>query len=229
MPGASLLAFAIGDLLTPFSLIDCLQPAFISPRGVVKPEQQPPLQAVVAIAASAGGLKALSTILGALPADFPAAVVVAQHVSPHQPSLLSEILSRRTPLKVKQAEEGDCLCPSCVFIAPSNHHLLVNPDGTLSLSQSSREHFVRPSAEPLFESVAAAFKERVIAVVLTGGDSDGSRGCQAVKGTGGTVLAQNWESSENFSMPRAAIATGCVDSVLPLADIAPTLESLVRK
>ena len=89
---------------------------------------------IIALAASAGGLKALSQVLAALPADFPASIVVVQHLDPRYRSLMSEILSRRTALQVKQAEEGDHLTAGTVYIAPPNRHLLVNPVSTLSLS-----------------------------------------------------------------------------------------------
>jgi two-component system chemotaxis response regulator CheB len=182
---------------------------------------------VVAVAASAGGLQALSGLLSTLPADFPAAVVVVQHLDPRHRSLMADILSRRTTLKVKQAEEGDELNPGTVHIAPPNKHLLVNPDGTLSLAQSELVHFVRPSADLLFESVAASFKERAIAVVLTGTGSDGTMGVQAIKKMGGTVIAQDEATSEFFGMPDAAIRTGTVDFVLPLKEISPALVTLV--
>jgi two-component system chemotaxis response regulator CheB len=104
-------------------------------------------------------------VLVGLPRDFPAAVVVVQHLDPRHRSLMADILSRSTPLTVKQAEEGDRVLPGITYIAPPNRHLLVNPDGTLSLSQSELVHFVRPSADLLFESVAASFKDRAVAVV----------------------------------------------------------------
>ncbi|NER28620.1 MAG: chemotaxis protein CheB [Symploca sp. SIO1C4] len=110
---------------------------------------------LVAIASSAGGLQALTEVVSNLPAEFPAALVIVQHLDPRHRSLMAEILSRRTPLQVKQAQEGDCLSPGMVYIAPPNRHLLVNQDGTLSLSQTELVHFVRPSADLLFDSVAA--------------------------------------------------------------------------
>src|SRR5207249_2587826 len=119
---------------------------------------------LIALAASAGGLRALSEVLAGLPREFPAAIVVVQHLDRKHRSLMADILSRRTPLHVKEAEEGDHLSPGTVYIAPPNRHLLVNPDGTLSLSQSELVHFVRPSADLLFESVAASFKDRGRAV-----------------------------------------------------------------
>jgi two-component system chemotaxis response regulator CheB len=130
-------------------------------------------------------------------------------------------------LQVKEAEEGDRLQPATVFIAPPDHHLLINPDGTLSLSHSELVHFVRPSADLLFESMAATFKDRAIAVVLTGMGSDGSLGLTAVKKMNGTVIAQDQASSEFFGMPHAAIHTGKVDFILPLGEIAPALVALV--
>lgn len=184
---------------------------------------------VIALAASAGGLTALSRVLSPLPFDFPAAVVVVQHLDPRHRSLMADILSRRTSLKVKQGEEGDALTPAMVYIAPPNRHLLVNPDGTISLSQSELVHFVRPSADLLFESVAASYKDRAIAVVLTGTGSDGAMGVQAIKKMGGTVIVQDEKTSEFFGMPAAAIQTGDADFILPLAEIASALVTLVMK
>lgn len=184
---------------------------------------------VVAIAASAGGLTAISKVLSHLPVGFPASVVVVQHLDPRHRSLMAEILSRSTPLQVKQAEAGDMLTPGTVYIAPPNQHLLVNSDGSLSLSQSELVHFVRPSADLLFELVAASHKERAIAVVLTGTGSDGSMGVQAIKKMGGTVISQSEESAEFNGMPLAAIQTKCVDFVLPLDEIASALVTLVLK
>lgn len=183
---------------------------------------------VVALASSAGGLNALSQILSVLPADFPAALVVVQHLDPRHRSLMANILSRRTPLTVKQAEEGDLIRAGTVAIAPPDQHLLVNPDGTLSLSHSQMVHFVRPSADLLFESVAASFKDRAIAVVLTGSGSDGAMGVRAIKKMGGTVIAQDAATSEFTGMPSAAIQTGSVDFVLQLDEIAAALVTLVR-
>jgi len=183
---------------------------------------------VVAFAASAGGLRALSLVLGALPAEFPAAIVVVQHLDPRHRSLMADILSRRTALRVKQAEEGDRLQPATAYIAPPNKHLLVNAGGTLSLTQTELVHFVRPSADLLFESVAASFKERVIAVVLSGSGSDGSMGVKAIKKMGGTVIAQEEKSAEFPGMPAAAIESGCVDFTLPLEEISHALITLIR-
>ena len=184
---------------------------------------------VVALAASAGGLTALSSVLADLPAGFPAGILVVQHLDPRHRSLMADILSRRTRLEVKQAEDGDRLAGGRVYIAPPNRHLLLNGDGSLSLTQTELVHFVRPSADLLFESVAASYKDRSIAVVLSGSGGDGSMGVKAIKKMGGTVLAQDQRTSEFFGMPGAAIDSGNVDFVLPLEEIAPALVTLVMK
>ena len=184
---------------------------------------------VVALASSAGGIAALSQVLGSLPAEFPAAIVVVQHLDPRHRSLMADILRRRTALEVVQAAEGDHVRPGTAFIAPPDRHLLVNPDGTLSLSQSELVHFVRPSADLLFESAAASYKQRVIAVVLTGTGSDGSMGIGAIKKMGGTVIAQDQDSAEFSGMPAAAVRSGHADFILPLEEIAPALVTLVMK
>ena len=194
-----------------------------------EPHIKPATFDVVAMAASAGGLTALSDVLSALPQDFPATIVVVQHLDPRHRSLMAEILDRRTTLKVKQAIEGESLEPGAVYIAPPNRHMLINQDATVSLTQSELVHFVRPSADLLFESVAASFKERAICVILTGTGSDGSMGVRAIKKMGGTVVAQDKTTSEFFGMPGAAIETGSVDFVLPLGEIASALVTLVMK
>ena len=184
---------------------------------------------VIAMAASVGGLAALSVILGDLPAGFPAAIAIVMHLSPNHKSILAEILNRRTPLLVKEAHTGDVLCLGCVFIAPPNHHLSVASGGRLKLSSSAAQkiNHARPSAEPLFVSVAAVYQRSAIAVVLTGGDGDGSFGVQIIKDHGGKVIAQDRPTSQDFSMPQTSIQTGDVDFILPLDQIAAKLIGLV--
>ena len=184
---------------------------------------------VVAMAASAGGIGALGVVLAGLPANFPASIVVVQHLDPRHRSLMAEILRRKTVLTVEQAREGEHMARGTVYIAPPDRHLLVTPDGSLSLTQSELVHFVRPSADLLFESVAASYKDRAIAVVLTGTGSDGSMGVGAIKKMGGTVIAQDRQSAEFPGMPMAAEHTGNVDFTLPLGEIAPALVALVIK
>jgi two-component system, chemotaxis family, protein-glutamate methylesterase/glutaminase len=189
----------------------------------------PPAKAfkIVALASSAGGLNALVRVLSALPANLPVAIVLVQHLHPRHHSYLAEILGRRTGLRVLPAAEGAVVAPGTVYVAPPDQHLLVEPGGTLRLVRTDRVHFVRPAADRLFDSVAAAFGDRAIAVVLTGTGSDGAQGIRAIKHGGGTVIAQDASSAEHFGMPGAAIRTGCVDQILPLEGIAPALVHLI--
>ena len=182
---------------------------------------------IVAVAASAGGVNALMELLEGLPEDFPSSIVIVQHLDPRHRSLMADIMRRHCKLNVKQAEAGDRIMPGNVYIAPPNFHVLVTPHKTLSLSDSEMVHFVRPSADLLFESVATTFKDRSIAVVLTGTGVDGAMGVTAVKNRGGTVIAQDKATAEFPGMPTAAIATGDVDFELPLGEIADALVKLV--
>lgn len=183
---------------------------------------------IIVLTASAGGLKAISQILSNLPQDFPAPIVIVQHISPRHPSMMAEILGRRTLLQVKQAEAGDRLNPGTVYIAPPNQHLLINKDNTLSLSNTEKVRHVRPAADVLFQSAANSFLKQVIAVVLTGMDGDGAAGVEVVKQMGGIVIAQSEATSDFYSMPKAAIDTGVVDYILALDAIAPALLNLVN-
>jgi two-component system chemotaxis response regulator CheB len=184
---------------------------------------------IVAVAASAGGLKALTEVLGGLPADFPAALVVVQHLDPRHRSLLAEILGRRSGLEVRQAADCGRVAAGSVLIAPPDHHLLVNPDGSLSLTRTELVHFSRPSADLLFESVAASYRSRAIGVVLSGSGSDGAMGAKAIKKTGGTLIVQDPATAEFPGMPGAALQAGPADFVLPLQEIAGALRSLVAE
>jgi two-component system, chemotaxis family, protein-glutamate methylesterase/glutaminase len=189
-------------------------------------QTNPPFD-IVAIAASAGGIIALTQVISELPADFPARVVVVQHLDPRHRSLMPQIIARRSSLPVVQAAQGMEIEPGHVYLAPPDHHLLISRDDTATLTHTELVNFVRPSADLLFESVAAAYGDRAIAVVLTGSGKDGSLGVTAIKSRGGTVIAQDEESSEFFSMPAAAIKTGSVDFVLSLGEIPAALVTLL--
>lgn len=184
---------------------------------------------IVLVAASAGGLAAISAVLAALPGGFPVPIVIVQHLDPRHTSLMAAILGRRTALRVEDAVAGVLTEPATVYIAPPDDHLLVDPGGRLSLSHSDPVHFVRPSADLLFESGASAYPGRSIGVVLTGTGSDANMGVRAIRETGGTVIAEDPVSAEFSGMPEAAIATGCVDLVLPLEEIGPSLVELVER
>lgn len=180
----------------------------------------------MAIGASAGGIEALHVVLEALPRDFPAAVLVVQHLDPRHRSRLPALLGRRCRLSVKEATSGETVEPGTVYIAAPDAHLLVR-DGRVVLSGGRHVHFSRPSIDLLFESVADAYGKRAISLVLTGSGVDGADGTRAVKAKGGTTLVQSPSTASHDAMPRAAGATGCVDTILALHEIGPALVRLV--
>lgn len=181
--------------------------------------------AIVVIAASAGGLSALSVVLSSLTPDFPVPIVVVQHLDPHSISRIAAILGRRTRLPVKEAAQADELLPGTVYVAPPDFHAEFL-GRTIVLTHTPPVHFARPSADRSFLSAAA--QGRAIAVVLTGAGVDGADGVVAVKAAGGVVIAQDEATASCFGMPHAAIETGAVEYVLPLDQIGPTLTALAR-
>lgn len=182
---------------------------------------------LVAIAASAGGLSALTTILREIPAEFPVPIAVVQHVDPTHRSLVASILARRTALTVKQAEAHEHLLAGVVYVAPPGSHMLIGDDRNVQLTYTEPVHHVRPCADQLFESAARVFGT-VIGVILSGTGTDGAVGAVAIKNAGGALIAQDEASAAFFGMPQAAIAMGVVDFVLPLDKIAPALIALAR-
>lgn len=184
-------------------------------------------QGLVAIIGSAGGHRAMMEVLGALPADFPLPIAVLLHLDPTRPSHLAEILTRATRLRVRSAREGEPLKPGTIYVAVPDWHLGVGPGGTVALSRSPPRHFLRPSGDSLFETAAEVYGPRLIAVVVSGGGTDGSEGIRSVKSHGGLVIVEDAATALHQGMPLSALATGKVDVVLPLGEIAAALCGLV--
>ena len=184
---------------------------------------------IVVIAASAGGVEAISRILSELPTTFPLAIAIVQHRSMSSPHLLAKILQNRTKLSGKDAEDGGGILAGVVYVAPPGIHLVVEATQRFALRDGAKVKHVRPSGDVLFASAAEAFGSQVIALVLTGGDGDGSDGIQVVKDHRGTVVSQDEASAKVSSMPRSAIETGDVDFVVPLSSIAATLSALAER
>src|SRR5262245_44350736 len=149
--------------------------------GRVGPDERYDL---VAIASSAGGIRALSVVLGGLRAPFGAAIVVVQHLDPRHDTMIARVLSRPSRLPVRLATHHEFAQAGTIYVAPPDHHLLVEPGGRLALTSTELVHFVRPSADLLFESVAGAYGPRAIGCVLTGTGQDGATGVAAIKARG---------------------------------------------
>jgi two-component system chemotaxis response regulator CheB len=185
-----------------------------------------PKKDIVVVGASAGGIEALRSLVGALPADFPASVFVVQHLSPDAPSLLAAILERAASLPVEGARDGERFRPAHVYVAPPDHHLLLDRGGVMRVTRGPKENRFRPAVDPLFRSAARAYGPRVVGCVLTGNLDDGTTGLLAVKRQGGTAVVQDPAEAVAPSMPLSAVRHVKVDYVLPLAEIGPLLVRL---
>jgi len=179
---------------------------------------------LIAVGASAGGLMALTEVLRPLPVNFPG-IVVVQHLDPTHKSHLASLLVRKTSRQVKQAQHGEPILPGLVYIAPPDEHLLVGP-GKIQLAHSQLVHFSRPSIDLLFESVAGMYGSRSIGVILSGSNRDGAVGIRAIKEAGGVTMAQDPTTADFKTMPQAAIATGCIDFVVSIAQMGDVLKDL---
>lgn len=182
---------------------------------------------MVVVGASAGGTGALGALLGQLPDDFGAPVVVVQHRQAGAQTWLHQILGRRTGLCVREARDGDLPRAGCVYVAPPGLHLRVGAGGALALDGGPPVNFTRPAADPLFASAAELYGGRVLGVVLTGRGRDGAAGAAAVRRRGGVVLVQDPATCAAPSMPQAVLAGGGADFVLPVEKLGHALVSLV--
>jgi two-component system chemotaxis response regulator CheB len=183
---------------------------------------------LVVIAASAGGVDALSRLATRLPGDLPAAVLVVVHFPPWATSLLPRILDRRGPLPASHAEDGEPILMSHIYVAPPDRHLLVHP-GVLRVARGPKENRVRPAADPLFRSAASAYGPAVIGVVLTGNLDDGALGLLAIRRHGGRTVVQDPADAAYTGMPLSALARAVPDHVCRIDDLAPLLSRLLSQ
>ena len=181
---------------------------------------------LVVIGASWGGLVALETILRGLPEDFSLPIAVVLHRGVLSTERLAATLRRHTRLAVRETQDKEPILPGHLYLAPPDYHLMVER-GAFALSTEAPVRYARPSIDVLFESAADSYAERVIGVVLTGSNEDGSAGIAHIKARGGFVIVQSPESAASPVMPTAAIAATCVDWILPLSEIGPRLATLI--
>ena len=183
-------------------------------------------QAVV-IGVSAGGLKALTAILPALPADYPLPIMVVIHLPPDRGSVVAELFDAKCALTVREAEDKEDILPGHVYFAPPDYHLLIEADHRLSLSSEEPVLFSRPSIDVLFESAADVYGDGLIGVILTGANSDGAAGLKAVMAAGGKPVVQRPDLAYASAMPEAALTLCPQAEALTLEQIAEKLREAV--
>ncbi len=180
----------------------------IEETGLGSQNSGTPVERVVAIASSAGGINALTQVFSGFPADVPAAIIIVQHLRSDRTSNLPQHLVRSSRLRVIMAEDGLPLEEGVAYLAVPGKHIVIR-DSRVYLNTDDPVNYVRPSADVLFTSSANAFGRRVIGVVLSGTGHDGARGCREIKAKGGITIAQDEKTSRYFDMPRAAICREC--------------------
>lgn len=180
----------------------------------------------VVIGASAGGVQALLQILPSLPASYRLPVLIVVHVPPDRDNALVSLFQARCQIKVREAEDKEPLLPGVVYFAPSDYHLLVEKDGTLSLSSDELVNHSRPSIDVLLESAADAFGSELVGVILTGANDDGARGLQAVVEAGGVTIVEDPAEAYASAMPAASLRASPSAKAMKVAAIASYVSSL---
>ena len=180
----------------------------------------------VVIGTSAGGVEALSRLLPSLPRGAQAAVFVVLHVPRERPSLLVDIFAPKCRMTVREASDKEPVEAGTIYFAPPDYHLLVDEGPQLALSSDELVNFSRPAIDVLFESAADEYGERLLGIVLTGGNQDGAAGLQAIRAAGGMSIVQQPETAQVPYMPELALQQGEVDYVLTLEQIAALLGTL---
>ena len=191
-------------------------------------EGTPHFDYIVSIACSTGGPKALSTILSNLPPFFPFPILVSQHIDAEFVESLVDFLNDASPLRILKGKEGELPQAGKVYISPGNKHMTVDKLGIITLIEPETGEIYHPSCNRLLSSVAEAFGDKSVGIILTGMGSDGVEGMQKIKEAGGQTIAQDEKSSVIFGMPSVAIEKKCVDKVLPLNDISNFLIQLSK-
>lgn len=180
----------------------------------------------VVIGLSSGGMDAMKGIFAALPGNYGIPVVIVQHLSPRSDSQWIEIFNDRYDIKIKEAEEKEKLAKGTVYLAPPNYHLLIEKDGSFSLSIDERVSYARPAIDVLFETAADAFGEKLVGVIMTGSNHDGAAGLRRIKQCGGLTIVQEPKTAFSSFMPQEAINHVIPHHIFDLQEIILFLKSL---
>ncbi len=184
---------------------------------------------VIAIGSSSGGPKALKKFLTALPKDFPAALVIVQHMPPGFTESLAKRLDKQSKLTIKEAEENDKLKPGLALIAPGGKHLEIDKSGRTTLNKKDTKWGVRPCVDYMMTSLSSVFKEKIIGVILTGMGHDGAEGMKAIKNHNGYGIVEDKSTALVYGMPSTTIKKGAYDQILPLHEIPAKIIELIER
>src|SRR5712692_5816735 len=201
-------------------------PAAHSPAEQAGAQEETPSFPIVGVGASAGGLEAFTQMLRALPVDTGMAFVLVQHLDPTHTSMLTEILSRATGMPVAEVKDQMPAQPNHVYIIPPGMNMVIS-QGVLQLSPRTETRGQHRPIDPFFRSLAEDQGHKAIGVILSGSATDGTLGLEAIKAEGGITFAQD-DTAQHDSMPRSAVAAGCVDFVLPPDEIAKEIARIGR-
>lgn len=180
----------------------------------------------VIIGGSAGSLEVLLKVLPILDPEITFPVVIVIHRKHGTDSLLPELLSSRTRLRVKEVDEKEAISAGTVYIAPSDYHLLIEQDRTFSLDYSEKINYSRPSIDVTFQTAAEVYKDKLTCILLSGSNADGVKGLKSVKSWGGTAVIQNPETAQVAYMPAQAKLHVQIDEELDIESIGDFINSL---
>src|ERR1017187_5941580 len=180
----------------------------------------------IVIGVSSGGMNAMKVMFSLLPKDFNTPIIIVQHISARSDNRWIKLLNNNSNLCIKEADEKEKIEKGTIYFAAPNYHLMIEKNKTFSLTIDERVNYARPSIDVLFESAADAYKDKLIGVVLTGSNNDGTNGIKRIQECGGLTIIQNPETAESDYMPASAIAAIKPDYILSLEDITELLLKL---
>jgi two-component system chemotaxis response regulator CheB len=177
----------------------------------------------IVIGVSSGGMNAMKIIFSLLPENFRIPIIIVQHVGSHSENVWIKLLNDKSKLEIKEADEKEKIENGKVYVAPANYHLLIERNKTFSLTIDEKVNFARPSIDVLFESAAEVYQNKLIGVILTGSNNDGTKGIRRIKEYGGLTIVEDPDTAESGFMPASVIASFLPDYILPLEEIVKIL------
>jgi len=177
----------------------------------------------IVIGVSSGGMNAMKIIFSQLPKEFNIPIIIVQHIGSNSENMWIKLLNDKSNIELKEADEKEKIKKGKVYVAPANYHLLIERNKTFTLTIDERVNYARPSIDVLFETAAEAYKNKLIGVILTGSNNDGTKGLQRIKECGGLTIVQDPDTAESSFMPASAIASLLPDYILPLEKIVKLL------